>query len=398
MAEPTSARALLDARPIRSHRRRPRERDRRRSFYGGHCAREARRGRHDPPRYRLAWGPRRLARPLVRRRRAGRRRTGRQANRPPLAERLRASRLDGHVLDLCGESLPTRDSSQIPSCVADRSQAQKTALAAAERGRRSARMVLDLEAGELEIATVGTVALGMLPRVLRRWGPRHRGCTVRLHEHRDAPMLARAVAEGSADLGIGPRPPEWTGPFEPLGWEEFVVILPPGDPLRADEERVALAALAEREWVLFEREHALAELTDRLCAAEGFTPRAAVRSVQIAGVAALAAAGLGPALVPSKIVVGPSAPRSAASTRPALALRLRIQVTFITPLSTAARSSSGDDPLEPWKTYWKRAPACVRAQVLLERQRRAIEHVRVERSASAAGACTSSRRARFGCV
>jgi DNA-binding transcriptional LysR family regulator len=118
-------------------------------------------------------------------------------------------------------------------------------------------------------------------------------------------MLARAVAEGSADLGIGPRPPERNGPLEALGWEEFVVILPPGDPLREDDKPVALATLAEREWVLFEREHALAELTDRLCAAEGFTPRAAVRSAQIAGVAALAAAGLGPALVPSKIVVGP---------------------------------------------------------------------------------------------
>jgi DNA-binding transcriptional LysR family regulator len=57
--------------------------------------------------------------------------------------------------------------------------------------------------------------------------------------------------------------------------------------------------------VLFEREHALAELTGRLCAAEGFAPRAAVRSAQIAGVAALAAAGLGPALVPSNIVIGP---------------------------------------------------------------------------------------------
>jgi DNA-binding transcriptional LysR family regulator len=118
-------------------------------------------------------------------------------------------------------------------------------------------------------------------------------------------MLARAVAEGSADLGIGPRPPDWTGPLEPLGWEEFVVILPPGDPLREGEKPITLAALADREWVLFEREHALAELTDRLCAAEGFTPRAAVRSAQIAGVAALAAAGLGPALVPVKIVVGP---------------------------------------------------------------------------------------------
>ena len=67
-------------------------------------------------------------------------------------------------------------------------------------------MVLELEAGELEIATVGTVALGLLPPVLRRWRARHRGLIVRVHEHRDAPTLARVVTDGSADLGIGPRP------------------------------------------------------------------------------------------------------------------------------------------------------------------------------------------------
>jgi DNA-binding transcriptional LysR family regulator len=184
--------------------------------------------------------------------------------------------------------------------------AARAALAASERARRSARMILELEAGELEIATVGTVAFGLLPQVLRRWRARHRGLVVRVHEYRDAPTLAQAVAEGSADLGIGPRPPEWSGPLESLGWEEFVVVLPPGDPLRRGDASVALAALSEREWVLFEREHALGQLVDRLCAAEGFTPRAAVRSAQIAGVAALAAAGLGPALVPWNIVSGPS--------------------------------------------------------------------------------------------
>jgi DNA-binding transcriptional LysR family regulator len=181
--------------------------------------------------------------------------------------------------------------------------AARAALAAAERARRSARMVLGLEAGELEIATVGTVALGLLPPVLKRWRGRHRERTVRVHEHRDAPALAEAVAQGGADLGIGPRPAEWSGPIESLGWEELVVILPPGDPLR--EGDVALSALAEREWVLFERGHALATLTDELCAAEGFTPRAAVRTAQIAAAPALAAAGLGPALVPVNIVSGP---------------------------------------------------------------------------------------------
>jgi DNA-binding transcriptional LysR family regulator len=183
--------------------------------------------------------------------------------------------------------------------------AARAALAAAERARRSARMVLGLQAGELDVATVGTVALGLLPPVLRRWRARHRARTVRLHEYRDGPTLAEAVAQGGADLGIGPRPAEWTGPLESLGWEEFVVILPPGDPLRERDEPIALAALAGREWVLFERGHALAALTETLCAAEGFTPRPAVRTAQIAAAPPLAAAGLGPALVPVNIVAGP---------------------------------------------------------------------------------------------
>jgi DNA-binding transcriptional LysR family regulator len=183
--------------------------------------------------------------------------------------------------------------------------AARAALAAASRARRSARMVLGLEAGELEIASVGSVALGLLPPVLRRWRARHAARTVRLHEHRDTPTLAEAVAEGSADLGIGPRPETWSGPIESLGWEEFVVVLPPGDPLRSDDGSLALAALADRDWVLFEREHALAAVTERLCAAEGFSPRAAVRTAQIAAAPALAAAGLGPALVPVNIVPGP---------------------------------------------------------------------------------------------
>ena len=183
--------------------------------------------------------------------------------------------------------------------------AARAALAAAGRARRAARMVLGLEAGELEVATVGTVALGLLPAVLRRWRTRHRGPVVRVREHRDGPSLAEAVAHGGADLGIGPRPAGWSGPLESLGWEEFVVILPPGDPLREADDPVALAQLSDRDWVLFEREHALARVVEELCAGAGFTPRAAVRTAQIAAAPALALAGLGPAVVPVNIVAGP---------------------------------------------------------------------------------------------
>jgi DNA-binding transcriptional LysR family regulator len=221
-------------------------------------------------------------------------------SQPTLSQQIRTleGEIGGALLERLGRGVrPTRAGEAFLP-------AARAALAAAERARHSARMVLELEAGELEIATVGTVALGLLPPVLRRWRTRHRGLVVRVHEHRDAPTLAQAVMEGTADMGIGPRPPEWSGPLESLGWEEFVVILPHG--------AVKLAALADREWVLFEREHALGQLVERLCAAEGFTPRAAVRSAQIAGVAALAVAGLGPALVPTNIVT----PAVRSSVRP----------------------------------------------------------------------------------
>jgi DNA-binding transcriptional LysR family regulator len=183
--------------------------------------------------------------------------------------------------------------------------AARAALAAAARARRAARMVLGLEAGELEIATVGAVALGMLPPVLRRWRARHPARTVRINEHRDGVTLADAVAGGGPDLGIGPRPPEWTGTIETLGWEEFVVVLPPGDPLRDTEGPIDLARMATRDWVLFERDHGLGWIIEAICATAGFTPSAAVRTAQISGAPALAAAGLGPALVPLNIVPGP---------------------------------------------------------------------------------------------
>src|SRR5262245_24134322 len=79
--------------------------------------------------------------------------------------------------------------------------AARAALAATERARRAARMVLGLEAGELEIATVGTVAFGLLPPVLRRWRSRHRARTGRVHGHRDGPTIAHADAQGSRRRG-----------------------------------------------------------------------------------------------------------------------------------------------------------------------------------------------------
>ena len=54
----------------------------------------------------------------------------------------------------------------------------RAAISHASRARRSARMALGLESGELQIATVTSAAAGILPSVLRRWQELHPGVEV----------------------------------------------------------------------------------------------------------------------------------------------------------------------------------------------------------------------------
>src|SRR5215216_4245436 len=49
----------------------------------------------------------------------------------------------------------------------------RAAIAHADRARRSAHMAFGLEAGELHIATIPSVAVGLLPVALRRWQELH---------------------------------------------------------------------------------------------------------------------------------------------------------------------------------------------------------------------------------
>ncbi|GLW55827.1 LysR family transcriptional regulator [Kitasatospora phosalacinea] len=176
-------------------------------------------------------------------------------------------------------------------------------LADAERLHAAARRATGLEEGELEVAAVHSVALGLLPPVLRAWRARHPRVRVRLREYPHEELLRAATAAGRADLAVGPRPDEWDGPVRELGVEEFALVLPSDDPLASAPGGVLpLAALADRDWVHYAPGHGLAEVLDAACARAGFLPRAAVRTEQTAAAPVLAAAGLGPALVPAAVL------------------------------------------------------------------------------------------------
>jgi DNA-binding transcriptional LysR family regulator len=177
----------------------------------------------------------------------------------------------------------------------------RAAISHAHHARAAVRMALGLEAGRLEIAVATSAAAGILPWVLRRWQERHPEIEVGLHEFPHRRVLDDAARDGDGDMAVGSPPREWQGPVEHLGWEEFVLVLPDGDPLLR-RRSVDLAELAERRWVHFVSSHGLAEVLDIRCAAAGFSPRVAVRTSQVAAAPQFAAAGLGPALVPDHIV------------------------------------------------------------------------------------------------
>ncbi|MFH8841926.1 LysR family transcriptional regulator [Streptomyces sp. NPDC017868] len=179
----------------------------------------------------------------------------------------------------------------------------RAALAEAERLRAVARRTAGLEEGELEVAAIYSVSLGILPAVLRIWRHQHPGVRIRLREYCHADLLQAAMTAGRADLAIGPAPADWEGPIRELGVEEFAIVLPADDPL-ADSPTgaVALTDLADRAWVHYAPDNGLADLLDHVCAQAGFRPHVAIRAEQTSAAPLLAAAGLGPTLVPANII------------------------------------------------------------------------------------------------
>lgn len=176
----------------------------------------------------------------------------------------------------------------------------------AARAQEAVRAVTQGRTGELRLATITSLAVGLVPAVASAWSRRHPEVAVRLTEHGHPDRLEDAVRVGEADLGLGPLPHGTMAQVLELGAEELVFVLR-ADDSAAQAERVDPTALADRPWVLFEGTHGLSDLVRRMCSLWGFVPTAAVRTSQTEAAVRLAAAGLGPAVVPSN-VVGPGLP------------------------------------------------------------------------------------------
>lgn len=170
-------------------------------------------------------------------------------------------------------------------------------VAAVSRAKATVRAASAGIAGELRLATVTSLAVRLIPDAAGSWSRTNPNVTLYLGEHNHTDALEDALESGASDLAIGPRPRREHGTVLSLGMEEFSFVLPQDDPL-SSRERIDIADLASRSWVLFGAEHGLTQIIERVCATAGFTPRVAVRTSQVTTAARLAAAGLGPTLLP----------------------------------------------------------------------------------------------------
>ncbi|HEV7209995.1 MAG TPA: LysR substrate-binding domain-containing protein [Mycobacteriales bacterium] len=177
----------------------------------------------------------------------------------------------------------------------------RQALADLAAGQDDVRELLGLRRGRLAIGATPSLTSGLLPPLLARFHARYPGIDLILTQAGSRDLVAR-LGDGVLDLALLILPvgiPDIT--TIALAIEELVLAVAPDHPL-AHRRRIRVAELAGVPLVMFRAGYDLREATFAACRAAGFTPELALEGGEMDGVLALAAAGIGAAVVPGSVV------------------------------------------------------------------------------------------------
>jgi DNA-binding transcriptional LysR family regulator len=218
---------------------------------------------------------------------------------PPLSQQIR--RLEDKV----GHALFTRGPGRVTLTPAGSEllPAARRALTELADGLAAARAVGSGRAGCLRIGFAASLALTLLPGLLRTFRDHYPGVHLDIHEMTTAPQIA-ALRDKTIDIGLLREPPgdETELGFRTVFSEPFVAVLPSSHPLAA-QRTVQLAQLAHSPFVLLPRSvgPSLHDQIVGLCTAAGFTPHVVQHAVEWQTVCALVETGLGVSLAPVSI-------------------------------------------------------------------------------------------------
>lgn len=219
---------------------------------------------------------------------------------PPLSQQIR--RLEDKV----GHALFSRAPGRVALTPAGREllPAARRSMSELTDGLAAARAVGSGQAGRIRLGFAASLALTVLPDLLRTYRERFPGVRIQIQEMTTAPQLA-ALHDQTIDIGLLREPPTEDEPalgFRTILTEGFVAVLPAEHPL-ASQWSVQVAQLADSPFVLLPRVVAprLHDQIIAVCQDAGFEPQVAQRAVEWQTVCALVEAGLGVSLAPASI-------------------------------------------------------------------------------------------------
>ena len=155
--------------------------------------------------------------------------------------------------------------------------------------------------GLLNIACIGSVVFGLLPKILKTFASQYPGIKITLREYTNHETLM-AVENGSIDLGFVRVPiarPEHVQ-FQPVEQDRFCAALPNDHPL-CKHKTLSLQDLAHETFIGYvpSRAGGLQGALMLTLLQAGITPRITQEAVQVQTAIGLVEGGLGVALVPS---------------------------------------------------------------------------------------------------
>lgn len=172
-----------------------------------------------------------------------------------------------------------------------------------DRAGERARRVAEGREGSLRLGFVPSAALDVVPVVFERFRRDYPTVELDLVAETTAQQL-RALRQGRIDLAllVGPVPDARGLALVELQTQGFAIVVPAAHPL-AGRRRVRIAELAAEPFVAFTAEESSGFAAAWLgaCRDAGFSPRVVQQASQMQGILALAAGGLGVAIVPAAL-------------------------------------------------------------------------------------------------
>jgi DNA-binding transcriptional LysR family regulator len=213
---------------------------------------------------------------------------------PSLSQQIRSLELElgGRLLERTARGVAPTSAGQV---LLD--EAREVLLAVSQLERRVHLAIPEFEQ-ELVVATVRSIAIGILPRPVATWRTLLPSSMLRIRDFTHRRLVESAVATRQADVAVAPRPDSWDGEIDSLGYEEILMAVPDG----ADPAIFTKSADAGANWVLYEQGHGLMDIIEQYCRHNDIVPCAAARTAQVETALELVGQGVGATLVPGNIV------------------------------------------------------------------------------------------------